>query len=63
MSIGRQNGDLSITRLKGFFREAKKALEEADETEAAFYFEQVAEHLERHPEKEITANVARVLGL
>jgi hypothetical protein len=56
-------GGLNITRLKEFAREAERLLEDQGETDAAFYFGQLAEYIQRHPEKGLSESVSRILGL
>lgn len=56
-------GNITIARLLEFSQEAARLLESADETDAAFYFEQLAEHLKRKPEKGLNESVGRILGL
>lgn len=56
-------GTINVSRLKEFATEAARLLEEENESDAAFYFEQLAEHLQRHPEKGLDERVSRILGL
>lgn len=56
-------GNITLTRMVEFADEAARLLEENSESDAAFYFEQLAEHLRRHPEKGLNESVARILGL
>lgn len=56
-------GNITIARLLEFSREAQRLLEQAEEDDAAFYFEQIAEHLQRNPEKGLNESVGRILGL
>ncbi len=56
-------GGLNITRLKEFAAEAERLLEEKGEEDAAFYFGQLAEYIQRHPEKGLSESVARILGI
>jgi hypothetical protein len=46
-----------------FSRESARLLADAGETDAAFYFEQLAEHLQNSPEKGLNESVSRILGL
>ena len=57
------DGRISLSQLKAFSLEAKRLLEEQDEYEAAFYFEQIADHITRSPEKGLNESVGRILGL
>lgn len=56
-------GNITVGRLMEFAREATRLLEEAEQDDAAFYFEQLAEHLQRHPEKGLNEKVSRILGV
>jgi len=56
-------GNITVARLLEFSRESQRLLKEAGEEDAAFYFEQLAEHLQRHPEKGLNESVGRILGL
>lgn len=54
---------MNITRLREFAVEAERLLEEKGEEDAAFYFGQLAEYIQRHPEKGLSESVSRILGL
>lgn len=56
-------GNINPARLVAFADEAARLLEAQEETDAAFYFEQLAEHLRRNPEKGLNESVGRILGL
>lgn len=56
-------GGMNITRLREFAVEAERLLEEKGEEDAAFYFGQLAEYIQRHPEKGLSESVSRILGL
>lgn len=56
-------GNITVSRLLEFSREAARLLEEGGSEDGAFYFEQLAEHLQRHPEKGLNESVGRILGL
>jgi len=56
-------GSINVQRLKEFASEAARLLEEGGDESAAFYFEQLAEHLQRHPEKGLDERVSRILGI
>jgi hypothetical protein len=56
-------GTVNIARLLEFSKEAHRLLEEAGEDDAAFYFEQLSDHLRRNPEKGLNESVSRILGL
>ena len=56
-------GNINPARLVAFADEAARLLEAQDENDAAFYFEQLAEHLRRNPEKDLNESVGRILGL
>lgn len=55
--------NINIMQLTNFADEAARLLNIQKEEDAAFYFEQLAEHLRRNPEKGLNENVSRILGL
>lgn len=56
-------GNITVARLMEFSRNAQDLLIEHGETEAAHYFEQLADHLQRYPEKGLNEKVSRILGV
>jgi hypothetical protein len=56
-------GQITPARLREFADEATRLLTESGEEDAAFYFEQLAEFIRRHPEKGLNESVGRILGL
>ena len=54
---------IGIYELLNFCDRASLDLKEVGEEDAAFYFEQLAEHLRRNPEKGLNESVGRILGL
>jgi hypothetical protein len=56
-------GNINLTRLKEFAAESARLLEAEGEADAAFYFEQLAEYIQRHPEKGLSESAARILGI
>lgn len=57
------DGVITVSRVIEFANEANRLLADANETDAAFYFEQLADFLKRHPEKGLSESVSRILGL
>jgi len=57
------DGRVSLFEVMDFMESAKNALESAGETDAAFYFEQVHEHLRRNPQAGFKEKVTRILGV
>jgi hypothetical protein len=57
------SGNISPRQLMEFSRESARLLTDAGEASAAFYFEQLAEHLQNSPEKGLNESVSRILGL
>jgi len=57
------DGRVTLFEVMEFFEAAQHALEAADEPDAAFYFEQVHEHLKRNPQKGFKETVSRILGV
>jgi len=55
-------GNITIGQLRDFCKTAAGLLDEND-PDAAFYFEQIAEHLTRSPQKGLNESVHRILGL
>lgn len=56
-------GQISPARLREFADEAARLLNDADQADAAFYFEQLAEFIRKYPEKGLNESVGRILGL
>lgn len=56
-------GNISVRQLVEFSRDASRLLAAEGQEDAAFYFEQLAEHLQSNPEKGLNENVSRILGL
>jgi hypothetical protein len=57
------DGRVSLFEVIEFFEAAQHALEKHGEEEAAFYFEQVHEHLKRNPQKGFKEQISRILGI
>lgn len=57
------DGRVSLFEVADFFEAAQNALEQAGESDAAFYFEQVHEHLKKNPQKGFKESVSRILGV
>jgi hypothetical protein len=57
------NGNISIRQLIDFSQSAAASLAAEGQEDAAFYFEQLAEHLQSNPEKGLNESVSRILGL
>ena len=56
-------GNITLSKLKDFALEAQKLLEDAGEEDAAFYFDQLADHLIKNPEKGLDEKASRILGV
>jgi glycine cleavage system regulatory protein len=56
-------GNVNISRLKQFSEEAARLLQSEGQEDAAFYFEQLAEYIQHHPEKGLSEPTARILGI
>lgn len=56
-------GNINPARLIAFADEAARLLEADEQADAAFYFEQLAEYLRRHPDKGLNESAGRILGL
>jgi len=57
------DGRVSIKQLIEFMQSSANKLRDAGEDDAAFYFEQVADHLNKNPYKGLDESVGKVLGL
>jgi hypothetical protein len=57
------DGRVSLFEVIEFFEAAQHALEQHGEQDAAFYFEQVHEHLKRNPQSGFKEKVGRILGI
>lgn len=57
------DGRVSLFEVMEFMEAAQHALEKHGEEEAAFYFEQVHEHLKRNPQTGFKEKVGRILGI
>ena len=57
------DGRVSIKELIDFFEVCTNKLNKSEESDAAFYFEQVAEYLNKNPHKGLQEDVGRILGL
>lgn len=57
------DGRISMFEIIDFMESAQHALEQNGEDDAAFYFEQVAEHLKRNPQKGFKEQISRILGV
>lgn len=58
-----EDGRISMFEVIDFFEAAKNTLEQSGETDAAFYFEQVYDHLKANPQKGFKETVSRILGV
>lgn len=58
-----EDGRVSMFEVIDFFEAAKTALEQHGEEDAAFYFEQVYDHLKKNPQKGFKETVSRILGV
>ena len=57
------DGRIGIKQLTIFMQECADKLRDASEDDAAFYFEQVADHLTKNPFKGLDESVGKILGL
>ena len=57
------DGRVSLFEVIEFFEAAQHALEQHGEEDAAFYFEQVHEHLKRNPQTGFKEKISRILGI
>jgi hypothetical protein len=57
------DGRVSLFEVIEFFELAQHALEQHGDSEAAFYFEQVREHLTRNPHVGFKEKISRILGI
>lgn len=57
------DGRVSLNEVIEFFDLASKALNKHGAEDAAFYFEQVHEHLLRNPHKAFKEEIGRILGV
>lgn len=57
------DGRISLFEVMEFMETAQHVLENAGESDAAFYFEQVHEHLKRNPQTGFKEKVTRILGV
>lgn len=57
------DGRVSLFEVMEFMQAAQHALEQHGEEDAAFYFEQVHEHLKNDPQKGFKEKVGRILGI
>lgn len=57
------DGRVSLKEIIAFMESCTIKLRDASEDDAAFYFEQVADHLRRNPHKGLQEEVGRILGL
>jgi hypothetical protein len=57
------DGRVSLFEVMDFMEAAQHVLENAGEHDAAFYFEQVHEHLRQNPQSGFKETVSRILGV
>ena len=57
------DGRVSIKQLIDFMQSSANKLRDSGEDDAAFYFEQVADYLQKNPYKGLDESVSKVLGL
>ena len=57
------DGRYGVKQLISFLQECADKLRDASEDDAAFYFEQVADHLQKNPFKGLDESVGKILGL
>lgn len=58
-----QDGRVSLFEVIDFFENAARALNQHGAEDAAFYFEQVHEHLVRNPQKGLKEDIGKILGV
>lgn len=58
-----QDGRVSMFEIIDFMEAAANALAQHGEEDAAFYFQQVHEHLRRNPQKGFKEEISRILGV
>ena len=58
-----QDGRVSMYEIIDFFETAAHTLAKHGAEDAAFYFEQVHEHLRRNPQKGFKEEIGRILGV
>ena len=58
-----QDGRIDLREMIDFMERCANVLERNNQEESAYYFEQVAEFVQRHPEKGIKEDAGRILGL
>jgi hypothetical protein len=58
-----QDGRVSMYEIIDFMESAANALAKHGEEDAAFYFQQVHEHLRRNPQKGFKEEIGRILGV
>ena len=57
------DGRVSLKEIIALMESCTIKLRDASEDDAAFYFEQVADHLRKNPHKGLQEEVGRILGL
>lgn len=57
------DGRVGIKELIDFFQTCANKLDANGEEGSAFYFEQVADHLQKNPHKGLQEKVERILGI
>jgi len=58
-----QDGRIDLREMIDFMERCANVLERENQSDSAYYFEQVAEFVQRHPEKGIKEDAGRILGL
>jgi hypothetical protein len=57
------DGRVSIKEVIAFMESCTIKLRDANEDDAAFYFEQIADYVRKNPHKGLQEDVGRILGL
>ena len=57
------DGRIDLREMIDFMERCANVLERNNQEESAYYFEQIAEFVQRHPEKGIKEDAGRILGL
>lgn len=57
------DGRVPLTTIINFLETAERDLADANESDAAFYFTQLREHLQKNPHEGFNGDPGRILGL
>ena len=57
------DGRVDMREVIDFVERCASVLERSDQADSAFYFEQIAEHLRRNPQKGFREDAGRILGI